>query len=550
MCVVVGRLLRRELLDGRVVGGQCLLVVLAASVAATCEAGDQDGEADDERDTPAPAECLRSLSTCSHVSSPYASTHGTHQSASAAQPRCERPPSATRGGLGPAPRSGDTDPSRRGPRPVAIRARPPVRGARGVATTGPPGQRRTDRPAAAAVASAGASQIAVAGAARPRAPRWLRTPDRDRSRAGRVADDGRLAAGPAAGARGRGGDAGGRAVRRRGRPRGARGRPVRPAPVRVVPPRPARRAGGHGADPRGAPRRASGGRRQAAVPVLDPARPARDAERRRPAARRARPAGPVAVAPPGPGDVRPAHAGDRAEVARAVPDACSSTARWTRRTGRWRRCATSWRCPVVVRNHLRKERGSWQAQVVPDAPVNAETLVELESAGGRPWHLPPDAAHGPHPPAARPPRTGSASRSSTTRCTPWCGTSTSTTSADRCSCSPGARVHRPRRRRATAVPERPTAPADDGRHRLLNGRAARYGRVVSAEPSSATVASVRWCAVAILVTMTSAVLALRTVVLVALAAAPPQRADATSRYGPGGVTVHGTGVGARRPGRG
>ena len=35
--------------------------------------------------------------------------------------------------------------------------------------------------------------------------------------------------------------------------------------------------------------------------------------------------------------------------------------------------------PVVVRNHLRKERGSWQAEVVPGAPVNAETLVELES---------------------------------------------------------------------------------------------------------------------------------------------------------------------------
>lgn len=35
--------------------------------------------------------------------------------------------------------------------------------------------------------------------------------------------------------------------------------------------------------------------------------------------------------------------------------------------------------PVVVRDHLRKERGSWQAEVVPGAPVNAETLVELES---------------------------------------------------------------------------------------------------------------------------------------------------------------------------
>jgi tRNA pseudouridine32 synthase/23S rRNA pseudouridine746 synthase len=35
--------------------------------------------------------------------------------------------------------------------------------------------------------------------------------------------------------------------------------------------------------------------------------------------------------------------------------------------------------PVVVRNHLRKERGSWQAQVVPGAPVNAETRIELDS---------------------------------------------------------------------------------------------------------------------------------------------------------------------------
>ncbi|MBD3777835.1 MAG: pseudouridylate synthase [Micrococcales bacterium] len=35
--------------------------------------------------------------------------------------------------------------------------------------------------------------------------------------------------------------------------------------------------------------------------------------------------------------------------------------------------------PVVVRDHLRKERGRWQAEVVPGAPPNAETLVELES---------------------------------------------------------------------------------------------------------------------------------------------------------------------------
>lgn len=34
--------------------------------------------------------------------------------------------------------------------------------------------------------------------------------------------------------------------------------------------------------------------------------------------------------------------------------------------------------PVTVRNHIRKERGRWQAEVVPDAPVNAETQIELE----------------------------------------------------------------------------------------------------------------------------------------------------------------------------
>ncbi|GEA87615.1 pseudouridine synthase [Cellulomonas cellasea] len=34
--------------------------------------------------------------------------------------------------------------------------------------------------------------------------------------------------------------------------------------------------------------------------------------------------------------------------------------------------------PVVVRNHIHKERGTWCAEVVPGAPVNAETLVELE----------------------------------------------------------------------------------------------------------------------------------------------------------------------------
>ncbi|MBT0993529.1 pseudouridylate synthase [Cellulomonas sp. DKR-3] len=38
--------------------------------------------------------------------------------------------------------------------------------------------------------------------------------------------------------------------------------------------------------------------------------------------------------------------------------------------------------PLVVRNHIHKERGRVQAEVVPDAPVNAETLVELESVHG------------------------------------------------------------------------------------------------------------------------------------------------------------------------
>ena len=38
--------------------------------------------------------------------------------------------------------------------------------------------------------------------------------------------------------------------------------------------------------------------------------------------------------------------------------------------------------PVTVRNHIRKTRGEWQAEVVPGAPVNAETLVELCSRVG------------------------------------------------------------------------------------------------------------------------------------------------------------------------
>lgn len=38
--------------------------------------------------------------------------------------------------------------------------------------------------------------------------------------------------------------------------------------------------------------------------------------------------------------------------------------------------------PLTVRNHVAKRRGVWQADVVPGAPVNAETRVELESTAG------------------------------------------------------------------------------------------------------------------------------------------------------------------------
>lgn len=52
------------------------------------------------------------------------------------------------------------------------------------------------------------------------------------------------------------------------------------------------------------------------------------------------------------------------------------------------RARAPWRAdlelPLTVRDHLVKARGVWQAQVVPGAPVNAETLVELESRDGDP----------------------------------------------------------------------------------------------------------------------------------------------------------------------
>lgn len=50
------------------------------------------------------------------------------------------------------------------------------------------------------------------------------------------------------------------------------------------------------------------------------------------------------------------------------------------------RALAPWRAdltmPVTVRNHIHKTRGAWRAEVVPDAPINAETLVELESREG------------------------------------------------------------------------------------------------------------------------------------------------------------------------
>lgn len=50
-----------------------------------------------------------------------------------------------------------------------------------------------------------------------------------------------------------------------------------------------------------------------------------------------------------------------------------------RAMARWRADLTS---PMTVRNHIRKERGVLQAEVVPDEPVNAETVIRAESRHG------------------------------------------------------------------------------------------------------------------------------------------------------------------------
>jgi tRNA pseudouridine32 synthase/23S rRNA pseudouridine746 synthase len=50
------------------------------------------------------------------------------------------------------------------------------------------------------------------------------------------------------------------------------------------------------------------------------------------------------------------------------------------------RALAPWRAdlelPITVRNHLRKVRGAMQAEVVTDVPVNAETLIEVDSRDG------------------------------------------------------------------------------------------------------------------------------------------------------------------------
>ena len=80
------------------------------------------------------------------------------------------------------------------------------------------------------------------------------------------------------------------------------------------------------------------------------------------------PARAVAAAPARPGDVRGADARDRARGGGRRTSRCSSAAT-VRKTYRalapWRADLT---LPVTVRNHIRKERGAWRAEVVPGRP--------------------------------------------------------------------------------------------------------------------------------------------------------------------------------------
>jgi tRNA pseudouridine32 synthase/23S rRNA pseudouridine746 synthase len=50
------------------------------------------------------------------------------------------------------------------------------------------------------------------------------------------------------------------------------------------------------------------------------------------------------------------------------------------------RALAPWRAdlesPVTVRNHIHKTRGAWRAEVVPGSPVNAATVIQVESRDG------------------------------------------------------------------------------------------------------------------------------------------------------------------------
>ena len=104
------------------------------------------------------------------------------------------------------------------------------------------------------------------------------------------------------------------------------------------------------------------------------------------------------------------------------------------------RALAPWRAdlelPVTVRNHIGKERGAWRAEVVPDAPVNAETCVDARVPRRRAWPSTGCRRAPAAPTSCACTSTAWASRSSTTRSTPSSATSRSTTSPDRCSCSP------------------------------------------------------------------------------------------------------------------
>ncbi len=142
------------------------------------------------------------------------------------------------------------------------------------------------------------------------------------------------------------------------------------------------------------------------------------AERRRTPARRAGPAGALAAAPPRPGHVRACcMLATERRWRGAVPDAVRGR-RGAQDVPGAGAGAAGPELPVVVRNHLRRSAARGRPRSCPDAPVNAETLVELESRHGDVRRLPADARAPAAPTSCACTCTGSASRSSTTRSTP------------------------------------------------------------------------------------------------------------------------------------